>query len=54
MRFIMLLKANKDSEAGVEIRQFFEAADFAPQLADSDEGRALLKAEKAFRQRTNT
>jgi hypothetical protein len=43
---------SEDSE--IEIRQVFDAADFAPQLSGSEEGREVLKAEKAFRQRTNT
>ena len=41
-------------DAEIEVRQVFDAADFAPQLADSDEGRKVLKAEKEFRQRTGT
>jgi hypothetical protein len=43
---------SEDSE--IEIRQVFDSADFAPQLSGSEEGREVLKAEKAFRQRTNT
>jgi hypothetical protein len=43
---------SEDSE--IEVRQVFDAADFAPQLSGSEEGRAVLQAEKAFRQRTNT
>ena len=38
-------------EAQIEVRQMFDAADFAPILADSAEGRAVLKQEKEFRQR---
>jgi hypothetical protein len=41
-------------DAEIEVRQVFEAAAFAPQLVDSDEGRALLTAEKEFRARTGT
>jgi hypothetical protein len=36
----------------IELRRVFEAADFAPVIT-SDEGRALLDAEQAFRERTN-
>ena len=43
---------SEDSE--IEVRQVFDAADFAPQLSQSEEGRAALKAEKAFRQWTST
>jgi hypothetical protein len=42
----------EDSE--IEVRQVFDASDFAPQLSDSEEGREVLKAEKAFRERTHT
>lgn len=38
----------------IEVRQLFEAADFAPELSGSAEGRALLDAEESFRKRTNT
>jgi hypothetical protein len=38
-------------ESQIEIRQVFDAADFAPQLVDSQEGRDLLQAEEAFRAR---
>jgi len=38
----------------IEVRQVFDAADFAPALEHSTEGRALLDAEQAFRDRTNT
>jgi hypothetical protein len=41
-------------DAEIEVRQVFDAADFAPLLADSEEGRKVLKAEKEFRQRTGT
>ncbi|MDQ2667199.1 MAG: YciI family protein [Gemmatimonadota bacterium] len=36
----------------IEVRQVFDAADFAPILADSPEGREVMKQEKEFRQRT--
>jgi hypothetical protein len=38
----------------IELRQVFEASDFAPELFESEEGRAVLKAENEFRKRTNT
>jgi hypothetical protein len=39
--------------AEVEIRQVFDAADFEP-VIKSDEGRAVMDAEREFRKRTNT
>jgi hypothetical protein len=39
--------------AEVEIRQVFEAADFAPVIKTA-EGRAVMDAEAEFRKRTNT
>jgi hypothetical protein len=39
--------------AEVEIRQVFEAADFAPAIKTA-EGRATMEAEAEFRKRTNT
>ncbi len=42
----------EDSE--IEVRQVFDAADFAPQLAGSEEGRAVMKAAKEFRERTRS
>ena len=41
------------STGEIELRQIFDSADFAPILT-SDEGRAVLAAEQAFRERTNT
>ena len=41
-----------EGEAQIEIRQVFDAADFAPILADSAEGRAVMQQEKEFRQRS--
>jgi hypothetical protein len=41
-------------DAEIELRQVFDAADFAPQLEGSDEGRKVLKDEAEFRQRTGT
>jgi hypothetical protein len=41
-------------EAEIEVRQVFDSADFAPQLGDSEAGRAILNAEQEFRQRTGT
>jgi hypothetical protein len=38
----------------LEVRRVFDAADFAPQLADSEDGRAVLKTEKESRMRTTT
>ena len=43
-----------DADTHIEIRQIFESDDFAPQVRDSAEGRAVLEAEEAFRQRTRT
>ena len=37
----------------IELRQIFDSADFEPILT-SEEGRAVLAAEKAFRERTHT
>ena len=50
------LDADEPSGSGgeIEIRQLFEAADFASELIGSAEGRALLDAKEAFRKRTNT
>jgi hypothetical protein len=39
-------------EGELEVRQVAEAADFAPQLEGSEEGRKVLKDEAEFRQRT--
>lgn len=36
----------------IEIRQVFEVSDFPPELFASEEGRAALEAEQAFRERT--
>ena len=36
----------------IELRQVFEASDFPPELFESEEGRAALEAEQAFRART--
>jgi hypothetical protein len=36
----------------IELRQVFEASDFPPELFESEEGRAALEAEQAFRGRT--
>jgi hypothetical protein len=41
------------NEAQIEIRQVFDASDFAPQLEGSEEGRAVLQAEQEFRHRTH-
>jgi hypothetical protein len=38
----------------IEVRQLFEAADFAPELSGSAEGRALMEAEDSFRKRTKS
>lgn len=40
-------------DAQIEVRQLFEESDFTEQVADSAEGRAVLEAEKEFRQRSN-
>mgnify|MGYP001554050286 CR=1 FL=1 len=49
------LEADPSGAGGeIEVRQLFEAADFAPELSGSAEGRALLDAEMSFRKRTNT
>jgi hypothetical protein len=40
-------------ESQIEVRQVFEASDFAEQIGDSAEGRAVLEAEKELRQRSN-
>jgi hypothetical protein len=39
--------------AVIEVRQLFDPEDFAPQVADSEEGRATLDAEREFRKRAN-
>ena len=70
MKFMMPIKSDQKTEAGAmpdekiivamgkyneELRrQVFEAADFAPELFESDEARATREAEQAFRQRTKT
>jgi hypothetical protein len=36
----------------IEVRQVFEMSDFPPELFESDEARAALEAERAFRKRT--
>jgi hypothetical protein len=41
-------------EAEIEVRQVFETADFDPQVAGSEAGRATLKAEADFRARAAT
>jgi len=41
-----------DSE--IELLQVFDAADFAPQLEGTEEGRKVLRDEAEFRQRTGT
>jgi len=38
----------------IELRQVFEDADFSPELYPSEEAQATLKAEVAFRNRTNS
>ena len=42
-----------DAETEIEIRQVFEADDFAPAIK-THEGRAAMEAEQAFRKRSNT
>ena len=39
-------------ETQIEIRQMYDAADFAPVLATTPEGREVMKMEKEFNQRT--
>lgn len=39
--------------AEIELRQVFELSDFPQELFESEEGRATLEAEQAFRERTN-
>lgn len=51
-RRIPHLPGTEDSE--IEVRQVFDAADFEPQLVHSEQGRAMLEAEKSFPQRTHT
>jgi hypothetical protein len=41
-----------EGETQIEIRQMFDAADFAPVLAKTPEGRKVMKMEKEFRDRT--
>lgn len=43
------LDPNAPDGAQIEVRQLFEAADFAPELSGSAEGRALMQAEDRFR-----
>lgn len=41
-----------DGETQIEVRQMFDAADFAPVLAKTPEGREVMKMEKDFNKRT--
>jgi hypothetical protein len=43
------LDPNAPGGGEIEVRQVFEAADFAPELSGSPEGRALMEAEDRFR-----
>lgn len=41
-----------DGPGEIEVRQVFDVADFSPELYQSDEARAALESERAFRERT--
>jgi hypothetical protein len=41
-----------DGPGEIELRQVFEMSDFSPELYQSDEARAALDSERAFRERT--
>jgi Uncharacterized protein conserved in bacteria len=41
-----------DGETQIEVRRMFDAADFAPVLAQTPEGRGVMKLEKELRERT--
>jgi hypothetical protein len=41
-----------DAAGDVELRQVFELADFSPELYQSEEARAALASEQAFREKT--
>ena len=41
-----------DGPGEIELRQVFEMSDFPPELYQSDEARAALDSERAFRERT--
>jgi hypothetical protein len=40
-----------DGPGEIEVRQVFDMADFSPELYQSDEARAALESERAFRER---
>jgi len=43
--------ATTDGNGEIEIRQLYEMADFPPEVFDSEEGRRMMEAEQAFRER---
>ncbi len=51
MRFMVMVRASKDSEAG-ELRQVFELSDFPPEVQEAASGETALRAQVEQRRRS--